>query len=375
MLIKNYFFYYSEKKFLLYKIILLLFSTSLIILFLNAFSYGIFTMTKNNIISGYGDIYIQLNKKLNKKLFFKKNIKSILSKNQYIESCDIYGITNALLIIENRYVPIYLISYLEMPSKKKINTLNNSFYCGEVLYNKYNFFDKKKIVIITRENKKEKTLYFDSLSISFYDKYNFGWDDWNEKAIMMPVEKVENYFEIATIEYINVYVKDKKNINEVMIWIKNILKNEINYINFGIAVLPEFNKFIVLLNMISQIISFLILFFSYFLLLILINLYFYENKNDFFFLILTGIKEIYIKSSIFIFFFILGIISLFGGFVCGYFVIKSINFFSCYLIPMELNNYFSCIINLNFLYYYSLIYLILLLFAVAFYYRKYIFNR
>lgn len=142
-------FYYSEKKFLLYRIIQLFCATALIILLINAISFGVFTMTQNAIKNGYGDIYIQLNKKMTKKLFFKKNIQNTLMKNKYISNLDIYGVVNALLIAGDRHIPVYLLSFFQMQSQlflyhdvKYIN--KNIFYCGDILYKKYNALDKKK---------------------------------------------------------------------------------------------------------------------------------------------------------------------------------------------------------------------------------------
>lgn len=209
------------------------------------------------------------------------------------------------------------------------------------------------------------------MPISFYDKYNFGWDDWNEKAIAIPIDTIEKYFEVPTLEYINVYIENKKKINEVLEWIKINLHKEINYIERGVEVLPEYNKFLILLHIITHGISFLIFTFSYFLLLILINLYMYENKNEFYFLIIMGIKNIYIKYSVLIFFFLLGLFSILFGFLLGYIIVNIINFFHCIVISAELNSYFFCIINYNFLYYYSIVYIVLLLFSVLYFYQKY----
>ena len=336
-------------------------------------------MTNNAIVNGYGDIYIQLKQKITKKAFIKKNIKSILMENSDILFLDIYGIMDALLISGNRHIPIYVLSYLQMQSQA-FSTINNTFagsnnfYCGQVLYKKYNSFEKKKIVIITGENKKIKSLLFDSMPVLFSGSYNFGWDDWNEKAVIIPIEKIENYFEVPTIEFIHVYVNNKKKVKEVMDWIKNKLNKEINYIDFGINVLPEYNKFLILLDIITHSIFFLIFAFSYFLLLILINIYMYQNSNEFYFLIISGIKKNYLYISLLLFFFLLVLFSLLVGFLLGYGIIIAINYFHCIVISSELNSYFFGIINWSIIYYYAIAYIFLLLLSVKYYFKKYLKN-
>lgn len=331
-------------------------------------------MTHEAIINGYGDIYIQLKKKLTKKSFLKKKIESILRENQEISSLDIYGIINGLLISGSRHIPVYLLSCYKMESKKFLNNSipdKNSCWCGEVLYKKYNNEEKKKIVIITGENQKKKTLFFEAMPISFYQRYNFGWDEWNEKAIIIPIEKIESYFEVPTIEFIHVYVNNKKKINEILSWIKNKLTSEIGYVDLGIKVLPEYNKFLVLITIISHGILLLLFSFSYFLLLILINLYLYQNKNEFYYLIITGIKKFHIGCSLILFFFLLVLLSLFFGFLLGYISISILNYFHCIVISAELQSYFFCVIDWQVIYYYSLLYLFLLLSSVYYYYNKY----
>ncbi len=376
MLIKGYFFYYSEKQFLLKKITLLFSCTALMIVLINGFSFGVFSLTYDSIINGYGDIYIQLKKKLSKKAFLKKNIKNILMTNSNISSLDIYGIINGLLISGNRHVPVYLLSYLEVSpqlffDKNSLPNNKNTFYCGEVLFKKYNSLEKKKLAIITHEDKKHKSLLFDAMPISFYNGYNFGWDDWNERAILIPIENIENYFEISTVEFIHVHIKNKEKINDVLLWIKEKLNSEINYIELGVKVLPEYNKCLILLNIISYSISFLIIIFSFFLLLVLIDLYLYQNKNEFYYLIIIGIRNLYIQLSLIIFFLLLGLCSLFIGFLLGYAIILILNFFRCIVISVELNSYFFCVINWNALYYHLIGYMGMLLLSVCFFYKKY----
>lgn len=380
LLIKAYFFYYSEKQFLLKRIMLLFFSTALVILLINAISFGVFSLAYQSIINGYGDIYIQLNKKLTKKIFIKKNIKTILMKNNNIKSLDIYGIVNGILISGNRHIPVYILSSLESQSKllfdKNLEYKNkNTFYCGEVLFKRYNTLENKKLAIITHEDKKKKSLFFDVMPVSFYNGYNFAWDDWNERTIIVPVEKIENYFEIATIEFIHVNINNKKKITDVYYWIKEKLKNEINYIDFGINVLPEYNKSLILLNIISNSISILIILFSFFLLLILINLYMHQNKDEFYYLVIIGIKKLYIQISLIIFFLLLGFLSLLVGFVSGYLIISILNFFRCIVISVELDSYFFCIINWRSLCLYYIGYILVLLLSVWYYYNKHSINN
>ncbi len=307
---------------------------------------------------------------MTKKEFIEKRILNIFCKNKDISCIDVYGVINSLLISGDRHIPVYLLSFLQIQSKLFINKNHkkNEFYCGQVLFKKYDMLKKKKIVIITGANK--KSLFFDSMPISFYQGYNFGWDDWNEKAIIIPIESFENYFELPSIEFINVYVRNKTKIKEIIDWIKQKFNNEINYIDFGINVLPEYNKFLVLLKIITNGILFLIFVFSCILLLILINLYIYQNKDQFYFLIIMGIKNIYIKLSILLFFFFISIISILSGFLYGFLIINIINYYNLIVISNELQSYFICIVNWNFIYYYILIYLIILFFGLFYYYKK-----
>jgi ABC-type lipoprotein release transport system permease subunit len=297
--------------------------------------------------------------------------------NKDISSLDVYGIVNGLLLSGNRHVPVYLLSSLQTSSQLFINKNfedKNKFYCGNVLFKKYHILENKKLAIITHEDKKKKSLFFDAMPIAFYQGYNFGWDDWNEKAIVIPVEKIENYFEIPTIEFIHVNINNKNKIKEVFFWIQEKLANKINYIDFGVKVLPEYNKCLILLTIISNGVSILIFIFSFFLLLILINLYLYQNKEEFYCLVMIGIKKKYIQISIIIFFLLLGLLSLLAGFLLGYCIITAINFFRCIPISVELENFFYCVINWNTLFLYFIVYIVILLLSVWYYYQKYAFH-
>jgi ABC-type lipoprotein release transport system permease subunit len=244
-----------------------------------------------------------------------------------------------------------------------------------VLFKRYNRLENKKIAVITHEDKKKKSLFFDAMPVSFYNGYNFGWDDWNERSIVVPVEKIENYFEIPTIEFIHVNIDNKNKITDVYCWIKEKLKNEINYIDLGVNVLPEYNKSLILLNIISNSVSIIIILFSFFLLLILINLYMYQNKDEFYYLIIIGIKKLYIQMSLMIFFLLLGFFSLLIGFLSGYLIISILNFFRCIVISVELDSCFFCVINWYSLCLYYIGYMLVILLSVWFYYNKYSVNR
>jgi hypothetical protein len=374
-LIKGFLLHYSQKNFLLRKIIILFFSTALIITLINAISYGVFLLTKTAILQNYGDIHIQLHKKITKKNFLKKNIKKKLLENKNIKHIDVYGIIDGILIAENRHIPIIILSYLELSSLSfnsyKHIPKKNNFSCGKVLFHKYQKNQNKKILLITKDNQKKKILFFDSMPIEFNDPYTFIWDDWNEKSILIPVEKIESYFEIPTIEYLNLHLFNANAATEVIAWIKKNLYKEINYIDHGEKILPEYNKFIILLDIITYSIQIIIILFSYLLQTTLINLYFYENKIEFYFLLLTGIKKKYLFMSILFFFLIVLILSFFLGCSTGYVMTSLSNYLQCIPINKLDNNYFLCFPNWSILSY-GLCYILLLIFQIIYFCKKYL---
>lgn len=359
--------FYNKKSKNIYKIFFLLTVSFFMICLINSFSFGLLTYVEKSVINGYGDIYFEFKSKMNLKEIKKKKIESRLQKCNDISSFFLYGINNGMLKHGNDYIPIYLISYVNLNNvfyNKKYNSNENGFYVGALMYEKYKNISHKKIFLIKKENTAKKIIHFDYMPINFKGYLELAWDELNEKAIFMPIEKVENFFELRSINAVNIYLLNRKNINSVMTFLKNEFGKEIGYISESCQIFPEYSKFLSLISIIDAIIMYIIFIFSFFLFLILLTLYLEDNVFDQKILFLLGIKRKTIYGSFLILFLFVIFLSLLLGFLLSYGVIYCINYWKLIPINTIFDCYFLCVMNFKKILLYTLIYIFLMIIFV-----------
>lgn len=348
----------------IWNIFFLLFISFFFVFLINSFSFGLLTFVTKSITHVYGDVYVEFTKKMNNKDIKKKHIESILSSLKDIKSFFLYGVNHGIFKNENDYIPVYIISYTHYePSffnfMKEVN--KKGFLVGAALYQKCLDSKHKKIFLIKKEDSQKKIMHFDAMPIHFKGYVELSWDEWNEKAIFLPIEKIENFFEIKSINALNIYVHNKKSIPTLIESLKKIFKNDIRYISSSHTVLPEYTKFLEIISMVDAIIMYIIFFFSFFLLFILISVYLNENAFDYSFLLLIGISRRNILISIVFLFLFLVLLAISIGFISSHLLIFLVNYFKLLCINAKYNAYFLCTLNYSKIFFYILNYIFFLI--------------
>ncbi len=348
----------------LWNIFFLLAVSFFFVFLINSFSFGLLTFVSKSIGHVYGDVYVEFTKKMNKKEIKKKGIELILSDLKDIKSFFLYGVNHGIFKSENDYLPVYLVSYMHFESSF-CNYMEEcgqkGFLVGTALYQRFLGSKHKKIFLIKREDSQKKVMHFDAMPFQFKGYVELSWDEWNEKAIFIPIEKIENFFEIKSINALNIYVHDKKCVSALIESLKKSFKNDIRYISSSSSVLPEYTKFLAIISMVDSIITYIIFFFSFFLLFILIAVYLNENTFDYSFLLLMGISRREVAASVALLFLFLVIVAASVGFLSSHIFIFLVNYFKLFCINAKYNAYFVCTLNYSKIFFYIVYYIIFLI--------------
>lgn len=379
----KYLFTQNNKKNLLYRIFLLIIFTTFISVLIHSVTYGILKKIEHNLYNGYGEIYIKFKKKLLLKTFLSKKIEARLTKIAGIKTFYSYGAIEGALLVQDEVIPVSLLImtknseslFFNQDIMKEMIFEKNQIYFGHTLYEKYkNNIPGMKILVINNHNAKKKNLSYQCMPINKIHPYTASWDEWNDRSILLGIDKFENYFELPSVEYIHVYTKNKYEKKNILEKIKKEFINEIGYICLSEDMCPAYTVFLSLLETVSSIIVFLVLLFSLVLLSILIKLYIYEHKNDYLYLILLGINDSFLKTALLSLFMIITSAAVFIGTMSAYLLTTILNYYK--IIIFNKNNiHISFIISTKFILYY-LLFSLLLTTICAFYFRnKYIKNE
>jgi hypothetical protein len=378
--IYKYVFGIKQEKKLFFRIFFLLFLTHVFCIFVHALAHGLLYQINSDLSQGYGDIYVEFEKKLFLKEFEEKKIIDRIKKQKGIDSFFAYGSTNALILKENDQIPVIILTFLfdsqdNFFSYRRFSQFDftkQSVYGGITLYKKLSTSkEKMQLGVITEQDHKKNCFFYDSMPIKNIVPGIFNWDEWNDKALIFNIKHIERYFEIPTISSLNIYVKDFSQRVSVLDFLKNEFKSEIGYISFSKDIFPEYHKYISLIERVSSIIIFLIMIFSGAMLSVLIEFYIVKNIFHYVYLRMLGCKTYFIIFTNIVFFLLTYILSLILATIAFFLLRKGLYFSQLLLVDVLTNTLIVLDVSYSFYFFYFLCGLIFNFFVSFFFLKKY----
>lgn len=359
----KYIFGIKEEKKLVFKIFFLLLLSHIFCLFIHSIMHGLVNKVTSDLSQGYGDIYFQFKEKLFLKEFEKKKIIERIKKNNDVESFFAYGTSEGMLLIEEQYIPVLVLTFLfdkqdsvfSYKQFSKFDFTKKSLYLGFSLFNKIaQVKDKIKLAVINEHDKKNNCLFYDIMPIKNLERAVFSWDEWNDKALIFNIVNFENYFEAPTIFGINIYLKRLSDQYRVCDFLKAEFSNEVGFISLSQDIFPEHQKYLKLIRFISYFILYLIVIFSMTILSILIELYVLKNTIQYLYLRMLGLKKYFLIVASTIFFLVINISAL--GLATGVFFIirKGLYYFDLLLVDELTETFLNLDISFHFYFFYLL---------------------
>ena len=360
LIVSRYIFGANQERKLIFRVFFLLLMSHLFCFLVHSVTHGLLKKITADLYQGNGEIYFQFKKKLFLSEFKHKNIIERIKQNKSIKSFFAYGQAEGVLLVENDYVPILALLFLfdledTFFSYKKFfldEYKKNFVYLGSALFRKYEGLLKTmKLLIVNDHNEQEKIFSYDVMSIKNIEEMRFNWDEWNNKALILDVQRFENYFEMSTIFALNIYLEACVSIKEVCEFLKEEFKEEVGYVSSAEDIFPEYSKYIKMINCISFFIIFLILLFSLFVLSLLIEMYLLKNQNQYLALRLIGISKKTLLLTVILLFVLVNGITLISSSVLFFVIKKFLNTSNLFLIDNDARLLFE--ISLPFYFFYS----------------------
>ncbi len=359
----KYIFGIKQEKKLVFKIFFLLLLSHVFCLFIHSIMHGLLNKITFDLSQGYGDIYFQFKEKLFLKEFENKKIIERIKKNNDIKSFFAYGTSEGMLLTEEQYVPVLVLTFLfdkqdDIFSYKQFSKFDfnkKSLYVGFSLFNKmFQVKDKIKLAVINEHDKKNNCLFYDIMPIKNVERGIFSWDEWNDKALIFNIANFENYFEIPTIFGINIYLKKLSDQHAVCDFLKAEFLHEVSFISLSQDIFPEHHKYLKLIKFISYFILYLIAIFSISILSILIELYVSRNAIQYLYLRMLGLKKYFLIIASTIFFLLINISAFIFATGIFFTIRKGLYFFNLLLVDELTETFLTLDISSHFYFFYLL---------------------
>lgn len=361
----------STKKIKLIKNIFFIFLLSFLITnIINSFGFGIFFTIKQAIIKHYGDIHLSLKEKINIESY-KKIKKKIIKLFPHAKILS-YGIENAYILeTTNSLLPIFIITFSEpfnyfFTNKQILN--NKKFYAGNSLYR--NLKNKKniKLILFEEHNPKKKCIFYSTIPLTIEDQIEFFNDELNKQGLIMSENIFYNAFEKLSLSEINIYLQLDKKKNYKKIFNKT-LHNFPHTLEYGEKIETENTFFLFLYKICLHSILIILFLFSLILLIKTMHFYIEENKKDYNYFIIIGLRYKYIFYALSIILTILFLIAWLLALSISLIVTFLINYLQ--IITYLYNTYFFfCSINWPILLYYTILYYSFILIILFIHFKK-----
>ncbi len=306
---------------------------SFFIFLTNGIGYGVFQTIKHMAADYYGDIQVVFKKKISggEASKLERDLKKIFPHE--IQELFLYGIHPGVVSLgEDNLHSVYLLNYVSLCSrifleKKDIRPGLHGYVVGKNLFARSGGPEKKRVALFSGRGQRKKSLSCDIFPLFFSGYCTFLSDEWNDKLIMVPNKKFENFFEKKGIQYLQIYLFEKKQTQDIIFHMQRRYSSLIHSIQKSEEISIENEIFSSIIKISIHLIIMIFFLISFFFLYFFMRLYLHDNAHDYQFLISIGVSRAMLLSSLMILFQFLVVAALVVGFSGGFFFIKIINYY------------------------------------------------